>query len=70
MNIMGILFLVSWILGLLLSILFAIGAWITKDKEQWESAGIFFLLAFTTGYITTIPIIIAGMFIGLRNRFK
>jgi hypothetical protein len=69
MNIMGILLLGSWILGLLLSILFAIAAWINKDKEQWQSAGIFFLLAFTTGYITTIPIIIAGMFIGLNKRF-
>lgn len=70
MNIMGILLIGSWILGILLSILFAIGAWINKDKKQWEASGIFFLLFFTTGYITTIPIILAGMFIGLNDRFK
>jgi membrane protein CcdC involved in cytochrome C biogenesis len=70
MNIMGILLLGSWILGLLLSILFAIGAWINKDKEQWESSGIFFLLAFTTGYLTTIPIICVVGVLSLNDRFK
>jgi len=70
MKIMEILLLTSWILGILLSILFTIGAWITKDKKQWENAWLFFVLAFFTGYITTIPIIFVCVVLSLSTRFR
>ena len=63
-----------WILGIVLSIGYAIIAWITKDKEAWKRSPALFLIALTTGLVTTIPILCAfalcHLNILLNKRFK
>ena len=63
-------FLISWILGVTLSIIFAVMAWILKDKKAWETFPYMFGIALFTGYITTIPIICAAVLIILNKRFE
>jgi uncharacterized membrane protein len=66
---MGYVLVISWILGIVLSILFGIGAWIAKDKKAWEASQFMFLIALFTGYITTILFICAFILLGLNKRF-
>ena len=49
----------QWILGIVLSIGYAIIAWIAKDREAWKVSPALFLIALTTGLVTTIPILCA-----------
>ena len=63
-------FLISWILGITISIIFAVMAWISKDKKAWKSFPYMFGIALFTGYITTIPIICAAVIIRLNKRFE
>ena len=67
---MGIVLLISWILGIAIAIVFTIGAWITKNKQAWETAPYLFAVMIFTGYITTIPIIAAAILIALGKRFE
>ena len=67
---MGIFFLVSWILGMVLTIFSAILAWVSKNKNLWETIPYMFLVALLTGYITTIPIICAIVILSLNKRFE
>ena len=67
---MYIVLLISWILGIAVSIVFTIGAWVTKNKQAWETAPYLFAVTILTGYITTIPIIAAVSLIGLDKRFE
>jgi ABC-type methionine transport system permease subunit len=67
---MEIAFCISWILGMVLSICFAIVAWISKDKEVWELSFVAFIAAFLTGWITTIPFIIGIGLVELNKRFE
>jgi hypothetical protein len=67
---MGILLLISWILGISVAIVFTIGAWVTKNKQAWETAPYLFAVTILTGYITTIPIIAAVILIGMNKRFE
>jgi len=55
---MEVVLLISWILGMVVSICFAIVAWISKDKEARELSLVVFIAAFLTGWITAIPFII------------
>jgi hypothetical protein len=67
---MYIVLLISWILGIAMSIVFTIGAWVTKNKQAWETAPYLFAVTILTGYITTIPIIAAVILIGMNKRFE
>ena len=67
---MCIVLLISWILGIAVSIVFTIGAWVTKNKQSWETAPYLFAVTILTGYITTIPIIAAVILIGMNKRFE
>ncbi len=67
---MYIVLLISWILGIAMSIVFTIGAWVTKNKQAWETAPYLFAVTILTGYITTIPIIAAVSLIGMNKRFE
>jgi len=67
---MYIVLLISWILGIAMSIVFTIGAWVTKNKQAWETAPYLFAITILTGYITTIPIIAAVILIGMNKRFE
>ncbi len=67
---MCIVLLIAWFLGIVLSIVFTIGAWITKNKQAWEIAPYLFAVTILTGYITTIPIIAAVILIGMSKRFE
>ena len=66
---MGYVLVISWISGIVLSILFGIGAWIAKDKEAYRLSGIFLLITIFTGFISTIPLVCAFILIGLNKRF-
>jgi ABC-type methionine transport system permease subunit len=67
---MEIVFWISWILGMVLSICFAIVAWISKDKEAWELSFVVFIAALLTGWITTIPFIMGVGLVKLNKRFE
>jgi hypothetical protein len=67
---MYIVLLISWILGIAVAIVFTIGAWVTKNKQAWETAPYLFAVTILTGYITTIPIIAAVSLIGMNKRFE
>jgi hypothetical protein len=67
---MCIVLLISWILGISVAIFFTIGAWVTKNKQAWETAPYLFAVTILTGYITTIPIIAAVILIGMNKRFE
>jgi len=66
--------IIHWILGIVLSISYAIIAWIVKDKEAWKLSPALFFIALTTGLVTTIPILCAcaiyHLNIHLNKRFK
>ena len=67
---MYIVLLISWILGIAVSIVFTIVAWVTKNKQAWETAPYLFAVTILTGYITTIPIIAAVSLMGMNKRFE
>ena len=67
---MGNVLIISWVLGIVLSVLFAIGAWIVKDKKAWEASQFMFLIALFTGYLTTMPFICVFILIGANKRFE
>jgi ABC-type methionine transport system permease subunit len=67
---MSTVLLISWFLGIVISIVFTIGAWVTKNKQAWETAPYFFAVMLLTGYITAIPIIAAVILIQMNRRFE
>ena len=67
---MDTIFFVSWIGGILFSILMAIvGFWI-KEKELFNLSGWFFVLSLLTGYITFFPVLGVLIVFLIQSRFN
>lgn len=68
---MEIVFLISWVIGILFCILFTMVAWQTKDKEIWDSLGFVWLVMMLTGWVTGIATLVLMLYIVfVRPRFE
>lgn len=63
------IFLISWIIGIILSMITLISSWIDKDKGLFESGVYMFLCMLLTGWITAIPILLGILIRGIMSRF-
>ena len=66
---MWLLFLISWVVGLIMVISFTIVAWIKKDKEGWDMVPIMFIVFLLIGWLITFPFTIALFLLKLNERF-
>lgn len=68
---MEIVFVISWVIGIIFCILSTVVAWQTKDKEMWNSLGFGWVGMVLTGWATGIPVLLLMLYIVfVRPRFE
>lgn len=68
---MEILFLISWIFGLIFCLICTVIAWKTKDKEMWGSLGFMWIGVILTGWVTGFAILMLMIYVVfIKLRFE
>lgn len=67
---MEIVFLLSWIIGIMFSILFTGIAWTTKDKDAWSTVPFVWTGMILTGWVTGLAVFFLIIYVALSKRFE
>jgi NADH:ubiquinone oxidoreductase subunit 6 (subunit J) len=68
---MEIIFIISYIIGIIICILFTIIAWKTKDKEMWNTLPYGWLAMVLCGWVLGISVLLLMIYIVfIKPRFK
>lgn len=64
-----ILFIISWIIGIIISLMVMVFSWIKKDKETFETGITMLAVMALTGWITGIALLCVLIWIIIISRF-
>jgi NADH:ubiquinone oxidoreductase subunit 6 (subunit J) len=68
---MEIIFLTSYIIGIIICILFTVVAWKTKDKEMWNALPYTWLAMILGGWVLGICVLLSMIYIVfIKPRFE
>jgi predicted outer membrane lipoprotein len=68
---MDIIFLISWIIGILICIAFTIVAWHTKDKETWNALPYGWIAMILCGWVLGFAVLFLMIYvIFIKPRFE
>lgn len=63
------IFLISWIIGLVIAIIYSVYAWVTKDKEMWDDKSVIWVSMILFGWFAGIGFICVMIYAAIESRF-